>query len=443
MSSRRMARALRRVWHPKDEADHREACLNKPFMVTVPPKGDTCDTCPVKNLPPELLSRIFEFGGTDSHGTCQVENGNGHVLCDLVGIFPEQIDTGSKGLTVDEFFGSSSSFQINVSLVSRHWYNVAISTPSLWTTITCPSLPYAYPSNTHLSNLLKRSNGLPIVIDLGRGCQPDAYPLLVPHVHRWHSVKAEFHSSESADAFLHAVSHPSISAASRLTTLQLSFRPDEDSRELEQYTLFCGSAPYLERLTLWGVHVDWNQAWISSASNLTYLQLGFHADNARPSWVQFATILRGAPVLTTLKLHISASDLIDWPITSDDGTAAENLMPPIQLLKLMNFSIALRSDCATGLFCVLYMPSLTSLTLNLYDDPNIFIRCLAGPPTSLAPPSPGETPHSLLSQLENLNIVCQFTCLPWIELLYEELQNLKSLSIASHPPSMEPLVLVS
>jgi hypothetical protein len=36
----------------------------------------------------------------------------------------------------------------------------------------------------------------------------------------------------------------------------------------------------------------------------------------------------------------------------------------------------------------------------------------------------------LLSQLENLNIVCFLCSRPWIELLYEELQNLKSLSIA-------------
>jgi hypothetical protein len=430
MLSRKMARALRRVWQPKDEAGSREACLNKPSMVMVPPKGDTC---PVNNLPPELLSRIFELGGTDSHGACQVKNGlgNGHVLPDLIGIiFPGQIGTSSKGLTVDESFDTSSSFRISVSLVSRYWHNVAISTPSLWTTITCPSLPCAYPPNVHLSLLLKRSNGLPIDIDLGRGCQPDAYPLLVSHVHHWHSVKAEFHSSEGVDAFLHAVSHPSVPAASQLTTLQLSFRPHEDF-QLGQFTLFCGSAPYLERLTLWGVHVDWNQAWISSASNLTYLQLGFHADNVHPSWVQLATILCGTPALETLKLHTSALGAAEWPIMSDAGTAAENPIPPIQLLKLTDFSIALLSHCATGLFRVLYMPSLTSLTLDLWNTPDIhFIRCLAGPPTSLAPPSHDETPLSLLSQLENLNIVCFLCSRPWIELLYEELQNLKSLSIA-------------
>ena len=443
------AHALRRARYPKDEAYPREARLNKPFMV--PPEGDTC---PVNNLPPELLSRIFELGGTDSHTAFQVENGNDHVLRDVVRIFPEQTNISSNGLAADhdgdkrrgehvdqESFDTASSFRINVSLVSRNWHNVAISTPSLWTIITGPSLPYAYSPNTHLPLLLKRSNGLPIDIDLGRGSQPDVYPLLVPHVHRWHSVKAEFNSYEDTDAFLDAISRPSVPAASRLTTLQLCFRAVFHilyPLPVQCPTLFCGSAPYLERLTLWGVHVDWNQSWISSASNLTYLELRFLLDMVGPSWVQFATILRGAPALKTLKLYAAGPslELVDWDITSDAGSGAENPRSPIPLLNLTDFFIGFRTErYAIWLFRMFYMPSLTSLTFDFRaDDYDGLIEHLAGPPSSLASPSPDETPQSLLSKLENLGIVCLPCNRSGIEILYGKLQNLKSLSIALHHP---------
>ena len=200
------------------EEDLHALLPNNPF---VPPKGDICF---INNLPPELLSRIFEVGSADNDseddddvgvdpqdsfrynfssakGAAGKDSHGSHVEMQ-VELDDEEIDdeedsdpTGSS-----DFPPPRVSFQIVISHVCRHWRNVALSTPSLWTNIEVA--PEARPPYESVSTRLERSKGLPI--DIYVNCGPPApdveppsdadleflFSLLCPHIHRWRTMEA-------------------------------------------------------------------------------------------------------------------------------------------------------------------------------------------------------------------------------------------------------------
>ena len=458
------------------EKDFHLLLPNNPF---VPPNGDVCF---INNLPPELLSRIFEVGVADNDS--EDEDDMGDYLDDKDGdveMLEESEDADAEGdgeETDDEYedddddddedsdvTGSSDfsppwpPFQIVASHVCRHWRHVALSTPSLWTTIVVP--PELRPPYQPVSTLLERSKGLPI--DIYINCEPEPhedecevvatpssapsdadlvslYHLLTPHVHRWRTIEVSVSEYHHMFVFLSAVSHSSISAASQLTTLQLYHH--EEAEEFDNFgyptvskhlILFGGSAPCLTSVVLWGVHVDWDQPWIASASKLIDLELAFHAEDVRPSWAQFATILRGASSLEKLSLRMSgpSGDPPEWiiePIPASSG----DLNAPVQLPKVTDFVLAFHSQTrAIGLLHKFVLPALKNLTLDFdTGDYTELVHVLTGPATSLSPPSAQEKPRSLLSSLESLKLAglpCRTDC---VETIYGELQNLTSLNIS-------------
>jgi len=197
-------------------------------------------------------------------------------------------------------------------------------------------------------------------------------------------------------------------------------------------TLFGGSAPSLTRLVLSGVPVDWNQPWITSASNLTDLKLAFHLEFVCPSWVQFASILRGASALEKLSLCFSGPrDSPEWLIEPTPGSPAD-LDAPVQLLRVTKFTFAYHSQArAIGLLRKFYLPALKNLVLDFghNGDYTELVHELAGPTTSLSLPFVEEQPRSLLSKLESLKIAglpCRIKC---ILTLYGGLQDLTLLHL--------------
>ena len=172
-------------------------------------------------------------------------------------------------------------------------------------------------------------------------------------------------------------------------------------------TLFGGLAPSLTRLILSGVHVDWNQPWITSASNLTYLDLAFHAEDVRPSWAQFAAILRGAPGLEKISLRLSgpSGEPPEWFIEPTPGSHAD-LNAPVQLPRVTEFSFRFPSQArAIELLHKFYLPTLKNLVVDFDNgDYSVFIYELTQPAISLSLPSTQEQPRSLLSNLETLKI---------------------------------------
>ncbi|KAF8133312.1 hypothetical protein EV363DRAFT_1416343 [Boletus edulis] len=397
---------------------------NNPF---VPPKGGICL---IKKLPPELLSHTFEFGFADDGIEDEEDIADSYTHLD------ETMKIHDRETKSHHVF---PSFTLAISHVCQHWRNVALSTPSIWTTIVIT--PEEHPPYEPVSTLLERSKSLPIDITISYGdldkykddFEPPSdadleilFAMLIPHIHRWRTIKVTASEYHHMYAFLSAVSDPSVPAAPQLTTLELYHYEDTGNLDAFQHprmanhlTLFAGSAPLLTRIVLWGVHVDWDQPWIASASNLTDLQLGCHAEDVRPSWAQFSTILRSASVLQKLSLRQSE------PIVGDpaDGNA------PIQLIRVTNFILEVDPLARfIGLFRKFHLPALKHLYLDPWcyidDDFSDLFRELTRP----AYPDQ-EQPRSLASRLESLKIPahpCQVEC---IETLYGELQNLRSLNL--------------
>jgi hypothetical protein len=448
----------------KAEEDLHALFPNNPY---VPPKGDVCF---INNIPPELLSRIFEVGSTeDDMGVDFWDNRRCHLsdAKEADGKDTHARDVEMKQELEDEggdeegdeeetdTIGSSDfpppwlSFQILVSHVCRHWRNVALSTPTLWTTIEVG--PEARPPYQAVQMWLEQSKGLPIDIyvnyephDHECDVEPPSdadinflFSLLVPHIHRWRTMKISVAEYYPIYVFLDIVSDPSILAAPRLTTLELYHR--EESDEFDSFgmskhlTLFGGSAPLLTRLVLWGVPVDWNQPWIASASNLTDLELAFHPEDVRPSWAQFTSILRGASALEKLSLRMSgpSGNPPEWHIEPTPESPTD-LNAPVQLPQVTDFRLAFHSEArAIGLLHKFYLPALKNLVLDFDDgDYTEFVHELVGPATSLSLPWAREQPRSLLSNLESLKMTglpCRPEC---VETLYGELQNLTSLNLS-------------
>ena len=405
-----------------------------PDIPLAPPQGGVCL---INNIPPELLSYIFVVGTL-----AKDEEGNNDSLTEIDLDFLES----SSSLESSESF---LPFRLLVSNICRHWRNIALSTPFLWTNIEVT--PTAGLSLEPTLTLLERSKDLPITVYIY--CQGHAYDgnqapsddelrslfsTFIPHVHRWRAMMIGIPEYRHVYEFLSAASDPSIPAASQLTTLMLEYPVTEEARQSfvypdmsEHFTLFRGSAPLLTTLSLWGVHVDWNQPWIASASNLTELELAFHAEDVRPSWSQFATILRGAPSLEELALHHSgpSGNPANWFIRPTFGSPAD-LNAPIQFLRLRDLTFEFHSEAhAIELLRKFYLPALKKLTLHFdVGDFTNLVRELARSATSLSPTQ--EPSRSLLNGLESLKIVklrCRIEC---IRILYEQLQNVTSLNIS-------------
>ncbi|KAF8121820.1 hypothetical protein EV363DRAFT_1420935 [Boletus edulis] len=416
----------------------------------------------INELPPETLSHIFELGSMDDgFGEEQdSDKASGDVPHtdqldakttsenDTRAHDAEMVQRGeNKGgvarvppMTPDPLlplFHSHSSCHTSAS-------TGAVSTPSLWTTIVVT--PEERPPYEAVSTLLERSKSLPIDItvsydhldEYGDDFEPPSdadleilFAILISHIHRWRTMKVTASEYHQMYAFLSAVSDHSVPAAPQLTTLELyhypvAFRYPSMTKHL---TLFAGSTPLLTRIVLCGVHVDWDQPWVASASNLTDLELAYHSEDVRPSWAQFSTILRSASVLQKLSLCQSgpSGEPPSWSIEPTPGGPAD-VNAPIKFVRVTDFILEFDTQARfIGLFRKFYMPALRHLYLNPegdYDDDfGDLIRELTRPASQVQ-----KQPRSVASCLENLEI-CPFPChVECIEMLYGELQNLRSLN---------------
>jgi hypothetical protein len=240
--------------------------------------------------------------------------------------------------------------------------------------------------------------------------------------------------------FLSAVSDSSIAGAPQLEALRLHNHEDAKSTTtfahpnlVNHFKLFGGIAPRLKCVVLWDVHVDWCQEWLSCGSNLSNLGLAYHTEDVRPSWTQFLGILRGAPNLRILSLWCYGpfGTPHDW--RSEEGSG-DGYPGVIELRSLTDLVLTFQESlCISGLLRRLALPALKNLTVDFaYDDYTDVIAQLAGPAKAavLAVPSDGEKRRSLLSGLETLKIA-SLLCSSGssVELMYKELDNLKTLNL--------------
>ncbi|KAH7923319.1 hypothetical protein BV22DRAFT_1130759 [Leucogyrophana mollusca] len=407
---------------------HAESLERNPF---VPPQGGECF---VHRLPHELLSYIFELCVCDEAGEEKGLNFEEEDLQDrwqaTYGVDnTDEIESldGTDGVVHDiPSFDLGLKPQIVVSSVCTRWRSIALATHSLWAClkISCRESPPFDRVETWIS----RTGAVPLDIDID--CDPsspelmfledeepipissqdltDLLDILLPHLHRWRSFKLSVLHYEDMLPALTVLTNPLLRPAAQLKTFQLGMQHiysdyntwEIMSPDLFRHNILAGGAPRLQNIHLVGVHMNWAQSWFTSCTNLVELDLRSHATSVRPSWSEFAQVLRGSPALQTMKLFRSGptGNPKAWP--KDDVVECRTL-------KNLEIEYLSPSFC-TGLFRRLVLPGLTSLSFAFDDDGEIacdnLIRQLAGPAFRMEETAEGETTPSLLSQLRHLTV---------------------------------------
>ncbi|KAF8431471.1 hypothetical protein L210DRAFT_3764233 [Boletus edulis BED1] len=339
--------------------------LNNPFL------HSTGDSRPIHKLPVNILSYLFEI----------VADGlrNATTRHDVLTDEPEVLDNHKPSRNISKFMPRSGALTpwLPVSQVCRHWHDIAISTASLWAVIHIPFWTWSRcPPFRCVATQLERSKGFPldIRINLDEFCNhpsvffPMVFNTLLAHIRRWGSIEVQVAKTEHMYEILDAISKARISTAPQLASIVLlchgnMFASSKDYIKSKRFILFGGSAPHLKTISLNGVNIDWNQPWISSASNLMTLEINV---SSVPSWTQFATILRGAPNLQVLVFnddtHLGKD--IGWNDLDMGNTHGDNGTDPITLPKLRQLDISLPNAMAVQIYRKCHIPTLKKLTIS-------------------------------------------------------------------------------
>ncbi|KAI8978875.1 hypothetical protein BD414DRAFT_494684 [Trametes punicea] len=354
---------------------------------------------PIHTLPVELLTSIFQLG------------------------------VDSDPIPDDQIRGEPT-FEVLVSHVCRHWRQVALHTPHLWTTIHFRTRAHMARAETYLS----RNGRLPIDIYVDT-CSEDDYQLrkdllfrdeflpvfdiVLPHIDRWrelHLIVADLECKSCARKVL-----STCGTAPVLQTLQLWHVQNwRTSERLYNHigpppvVVFGGSLPSLKHIILQGVNLPWSRS--PFLRNLTSVEFALHSDNVRMPFDLWRAMLDSSPNLTRLSLLFAGPraapsgtspipDGIEWwgaePPPPDavipPGTRLPPSTDPVQLLHLREVQLNnLESDYLVALFRTLHAPNVRSLHLGLdFEDQDFtpFIEYLAAPPRHRGPKV--LHPHSL------------------------------------------------
>ncbi|TDL22119.1 hypothetical protein BD410DRAFT_788809 [Rickenella mellea] len=401
----------------KGKAPAGHSLQGNPFVP--PPSGK----CPINDLPPEILAHIFTIG-------TRAQEDEDEDDIDEEGIHEDDGDDAYSDVS------SSSSddepeFQVLVSHVCKHWRTLATGTPGLWTTLTFNEpRPFekaqAYIERSKTSPLLiaidaTKDDDDAVDMDVdgelesgalaqaGKSCDVTGgtvgltlddvdfiADLIIPHVERWQ----RFELMVSDFAIMHkALSRMAeCTSAPLLEGLQLYHYEDCEDYEIfspkhlrAPLLPFHGNAPRLTEVALWGVHIDWTAACpatgIGLLHGLTGLELAYHAQDVRPPFSDFASMLLRSPQLDTLTICCSG------PIIPVDGGLDAWPAEPLVLSELKNLVLAFHEpEYVAAIVARLHIPALRSLALELEGgDFTDFTRQLIAPL-----PSEGATVPSLL-----------------------------------------------
>ena len=428
-----------------------------------PFSSPTGNSCPIHTLPAELLSYVFKLVVN-----CSVHSKpTTDILKELTGeVYVNHEPTWKHEVTKSDVLTP----WLPICLVCRYWHNIAISAPSLWTDIIIPprrfrSLPFSC-----ISAQVERSKDLPIDIllhlgDPGEDFDPD-YPcgfipmvckLLLTQVYRWHSFALRVARGGQMHEVLDTISKTCMPIASKLTSFELvcyneiAHSADEIRSNLKHFVLFGCSAPCLKKISLSGADIDWNKSWISSASNLTTLQIWIGWGEHCPSWTEFATILHGSSNLQVFLFALEDYDEIEelnldpaWVDPNLGHMYREYRMIPIKLLELRQLEISLPIAMTVQLLHRCYIPALKTLKIQICsplehtpEDLDDLITQLVAPlpATSISlqaqPLDIQEQSHNLLASVQHLCIdsFLHHCSTQSINLLYSNLNQLTSLML--------------
>ena len=368
------------------------------------------DGCPIDNLPIELLSYIFTLGSGAERNSYEEQEEEGEVAGERRSHLP---------------------FQVLVSHVCRQWRAVTIETPTLWTYLDFEEGPPFNKSRTWL----ERSKECPLVIKLD--CQstfdldgrshispadlPVVRDLILPHSARWRAFELIVYSNDFKFMNDMLSTLASIPDAPELRALSLHCKSWYSFEDFLHYspgpvdlffTPFCGRAPELSLVTLWGVYVDWETCIF--LQGLEVIDLRNLENVVRPPYEVFAHILRRSPDLHTLTLCASgpAGDEEGWPTDV------------IELPSVRQHHLAkVPPSYASALLKRLVFPNLSILSLEFdRQDYSTFIEQLTSPPPKQR--------HSVCQNLVELKLSGQQHCSDTaLGTFYAALPNLISLNI--------------
>ena len=488
----------------------------KPLLYVPKPPAEGC---PINSLPPEILSWIFVLGqqmdldpepsryATELGSNSDHEHGHSADVCgDPVTHSPPSDHAVDKPLppepilVVDDDHDNSDwededsehdgdsdndassidsvlideSFHVTVSHVCKHWREVALATPALWSDIDLETGKHAAQSYRRASTYLSRSKGYPlsICIDVDEQDTDDGsvysgqssyqspttnvqlrevMDLLIPHTSRWRKFKLVAESYFYFHTVLDRLSDAP--PASSLENLELHHFEEELGFEhllfpypahKTPFVLFDNHAPKLQYVSLYGVHIDWRNT--TFLKNLHYLELAYLSADVRPSFEDFFTILRSSPGLRTLDLCMSGPSGVpqEWPaflppppqddhyhdqhVPASFNTQSRPLDEHMILPKLHELKLACQSpEDLAAFFNRVSMPVLHTLEIDLGDfEYTDFIRNYL-----IAPPKweGGSSRESRLTNLKELKIT-QLSCTPKaIAELYATLVNLETIDL--------------
>ena len=456
---------------------------NNPFF---PPKGGRCI---VNELPSELLSHIFTLGWAperdhepDEDDFEDVDDGSDDGSFSTASSLSDDDHSSARHARDNEEDKERKlPFNVLVSHVCSRWRAVALENSLLWTHIRFEGPP---PWERALIYLNRASTApLSIIIDRtvddemdahsdvdydsddeGRPRPKDNDPDLsiiteimdIVAAHIDHIQALQIMVSFYPQMHRALVKLGATPGAPMLEVLQLYHYEDTDEHETfrlqelrhQPFVLFSGNAPRLTHVALWGVHLNWSKEGAPFLTGLTDLEYAYHARDVRPSFTDFARILRSSPDLRTLTLCLSCPAGVpsEWREEREDEEAMDvDTSAPIVLPKLEDLVLAyLEPPYLLSLLPRLSLPALTSLALDLEDDDySDFLSYLASPrslpqppppPLSLRGPGVAGSAHprarSLLSNLTSLKVASLACPHPAIVLdAYKQLDKVASLNI--------------
>ncbi len=438
----------------KEKSRRQAIQIQDPF---IPPSDGT----PVNNLPNELFSYIFTLGSEAE------ESGYDDGA--------EEEEEEEEDATSEH--GPHLPFQVLVSHVCRRWRAVATETPTLWTyldfaegppfdksrawlerskecpldieldctadsdsesesesddgsedqagssssenDLVAPQDRVAMPGGPPLAAPLRGGKEHKLSSHISPADLPVVRDLILPHSARWRIFELIVDDFQIMHGILATLA--SIPEAPELRALRLCHYDDNEDYDrfspvhLKQpfFAPFCGRAPELGLVTLWGVHVDWETCVF--LQGLEELELAYHAKDVRPPYKIFTRILQGSPDLHTLTLSASGpagSPEEDWPADVIE-------LPSVRQLGLA----FVEPSYASALLKRLVFPSLLVLSLDFdTEDYSSFII------EQLVRPAPNQR-HSLCQNLVDLKLSGMQCSDSALSRLYAALPNLVSLDL--------------
>ncbi|KAF9077499.1 hypothetical protein BDP27DRAFT_1311146 [Rhodocollybia butyracea] len=267
-------------------------------------------------FPSEIVTIIFELGTFSELGKLR------HSLDDTPFVFESSCKSNN--------YSYAPNFPILVSHICHKWREIALNTPSIWSTLFFDRASHLERGRMFLERCTPRSIHSPeycsgyfldIVIAtvpfkqqshndcISKGELEEIFNLLVPVTVRWRSFYLRVRDNTCKKVARDALGF-NCGRAPNLETLQLyhfeDFSNVDDLIEAtfrEPVIVFANDIPRLKHLSLIGVNLPW--AFSPYLQGLDTLELALHPNKIRPPYEYWDRMLRLSPQLRKLILHYS------------------------------------------------------------------------------------------------------------------------------------------